>query len=146
MSDGIDVDFSELTALSADLSQARVRANVHTGQKLRQAVEVSARNIRDTWRDKLSGSEHVPGGAYAVTYDMGAGESLILDALTGTQGLANSIEAEIGPEIDRAAGPLVGMLEYGTPHTPPTGYGHASLQENEDDFQRGIEKALDETL
>ena len=146
MNDAISVDFSELGLLAADLGQARLRSNVHTGQKLRQAVEVSARNVRDAWRDKLEGSEHIPAGAHSVTYDMGAGESLILDALTGTQGLADSIEAQIGPELERAAGPLVGMLEHGTPSTPPRGYGHAALQENEADFQRGIEKALDETL
>lgn len=146
MTDSVGFDSSELDALAADLRQARLRPNVHTGTKLRQAVEITARKVRDSWRDKLRGSEHVPAGPWAVTYDMGAGESLALNALTGTDGLANSIQAEIGPELDRPAGPLVGMLEHGTPTVTPRGFGHASLQENEDDFQRGIEKALEESL
>jgi hypothetical protein len=143
--DSVNFDFSELTELAADLDQVRLRGDAHTGTRLRQAVEITARNVRDAWRAKLEGSEHVPAGPYSVTYDMGAGESLVHDVLTGTSGTAASITAEIGPEIDRAAGALVGMLEFGTPTVAPTGYGHASLQENEADFQAGIAKAIEES-
>jgi hypothetical protein len=43
-------------------------------------------------------------------------------------------------------GGLVGALEYGTPTTPPTGFGHAALQKNEDDFEKGLAEAVKDIL
>jgi hypothetical protein len=66
-----------------------------------------------------------------VSYDVGVG--------------SDGITAEIGPEIG-GPGALVGMLEYGTPTTPPTGYGHGALQKNEADFIKGLEIAAGDIL
>ena len=112
-------DFSELSKLAADLGEvpAKMRRNVRT------AVEVTARHVKDDWRDPLKQSEYVPRGAYAVSYDVTSGPE--------------GVTAEIGP-VTGGPGALVGMLEYGTPTTPPTGYGHAALQKNEEDFIKGL--------
>ena len=120
-------DFSELSKLAADLGEvpAKVQRNVRT------AVEVTARHVKDDWRKPLSQSEYVPRGAYAVSYDV----------TSGPQGVA----AEIGP-VTGGPGALVGMLEYGTPTTPPTGYGHAALQKNEEDFIKGLAIAAGDIL
>jgi hypothetical protein len=118
----INFDFSEIDKLAADLGEvpAKIRPNV------RKAVEVTARHVKDDWRVPVSGSQSVPGGARTISYDVTSGP--------------DGAEAEIGPEIG-GPGALVGMLEYGTPTVGPTGYGHAALQKNEDDFVKGLEIA-----
>ena len=134
------VEFSDLTQLTADL-----RAVVlDTGVELVKAVEVTAHNVRDSWRDKLKGSETVPRGAASVTYDMTAGDAPV-GALPGSTA-AKEIGAEIGPELGRAQGPIVGMLEYGTPTTGPRGFGLESLRENEEDFERGVALAAEASM
>lgn len=127
----IEFDFSDVTALAADLSHAARVAPENVGK----AVAVTAKKVRDGWREPLSGSESLPGGAAAVTYDL-KGSS----ALTGS-----AISAEIGPEL-KGQGPLVGMLEYGTPTTGPRGYGAEALRKNQEDFERGILRAVEDAL
>lgn len=124
----IEFDFSELDALTADLTRAPKVAAENVGKALR----VTAHKVRDDWREPLSGSEYLPGGAAAVSYDLKGAASLTGSALS----------AEIGPEL-KGQGPLVGMLEYGTPTVGPRGYGLAALQKNEADFIDGINKAGD---
>ena len=121
MSDGIKFDFSEILLLTADLGKAsaKVVPNVI------KAVEVTARHVKDDWREPWSGSEHVPGAPPSITYDMKLGAG---------------ISAEIGPEIG-GPGALAGMLEYGTPNTGARGYGAEALHRNEGDFVEGITKA-----
>lgn len=128
MADGISIDFSDLNKLAADLSDAPVKAVPF----IRKAVEVTARKVKDDWREKLQGSSRVPRGPASISYD------LKLD----TDG---SIGAEIGPEL-KGQGPVVGMLEYGTPSTAPTGFGHEALQKNEADFEKGLGVALGDVL
>ncbi len=115
-------DFSELDALAADLGKVstEMRSNV------RKAVEVTARHVKDDWKEQLEGSEHVPGGARSISYDIAE--------------FPGSIEAEVGPSVG-GPGALVGMLEYGTPTVGPTGYGHGALQKNEADFVKGLQIA-----
>ena len=120
-------DFSELSKLAADLGNAT--ANVQKNARI--AVEVTARHVKDDWRKPLSQSEFIPRGAHTVSYDVTAGPE--------------GITAEIGPVLG-GPGALVGMLEYGTPTTPPTGYGHAALQKNEADFIKGLQIAAGEIL
>jgi hypothetical protein len=120
-------DFSELSKLAADLGEvpAKVQRNA------RIAVEVTARHVKDDWRAPLSQSEFIPRGAQSVSYDLSVGPE--------------GITAEIGPVIG-GPGALVGILEYGTPTTPPTGYGHAALQKNEADFIKGLQIAAGDIL
>jgi hypothetical protein len=125
-------DYSELSKLAADLGEipAKTHANV------RKAIEVTARHVKDDWRDPLSQSEMIPRGAFTVSYDIA----------TDSEG----VTAEIGPTVrgkgSHWLGGLIGTLEYGTPTTPPTGYGHAALQKNEDDFEKGLAEAVKDIL
>jgi hypothetical protein len=125
-------DFSELSKLAADLGE--IPAKTHTN--VRKAVEVTARHVKDDWRDPLSQSEMIPRGAFTVSYDIA----------TDSEG----VTAEVGPTVrgrgSHWLGGLIGALEYGTPTTPPTGYGHAALQKNEDDFEKGLAEALKDIL
>lgn len=133
------VDFTELTELAADLSAVPFES----GENIVKAVEVGAVNVRDSWRDKLKGSETVPRGARSVTYDMTAGDAPA-GALPGSTA-AREVGAEIGPQLGDQ-GAIVGMLEYGTPTTGPRGFGLESLRENEEDFERGIAMAVDAAM
>lgn len=120
----INFDFSELDKLAADLGDVsrKIRPNVV------KALTVTARNVKDAWREPLKGSAQVPGGDRTISYDV-----------TVT---ADGVEAEVGPELG-GIGAIVGMLEYGTPSTGPTGYGHAALQRNEADFIKGLQIAAE---
>lgn len=120
-------DFSELSKLAADLGAVpeKVQGNA------KKAVEVTARHVKDDWREPLAQSESIPRGAQTVSYDLTVS--------------SEGVSAEIGPVVG-GPGALVGMLEYGTPTTPPTGYGHHALQKNEADFIKGLEIAAGDIL
>jgi hypothetical protein len=134
MADQVDFDFSELNQLAADLT----KANVTMPKKVQQAVEVTARKIKDAWKEKLKGTAGVPLGAYTITYD--------LDAKPG-QG-SSVISAEIGAERGRKQAPIVTVIEFGAPgnNLAPRGYGAGALQENQADFIKGLEIAIGDPL
>lgn len=128
----VDFDFSELDQLAADLGEAAK----NVGPFVRKAVEVTARNVRDDWRENAKGMDHAPAFPFSITYD-----------LIGFQGFgATALNAEIGPDKDRKQGALGNLIEYGSRNNPPQGLGHGALQRNEADFERGIEKAIDDAL
>ena len=125
MPDGIDLDLTDVLKLAADLGEIPDDAQ----KFIRKAVEVTARHVRDDWRDPLKGSEYLPGGAYTVSYDFKPDPT--------------GIAAEVGPEL-RGQGPLVGMLEYGTPTVGARGYGAAALERNQGDFEKGLSLAVED--
>ena len=133
MTDGISFDFGAINELVADLRAAPEKVL----PKVRQALEVSARHVKDDWRDAWKGSGHVPGGAASISYDiMGMASAYVGRSL---------MWAEIGQYL-RGQGPVVGMLEYGTPNTGARGYGAEALHKTEGDFIKGIEKATEDML
>ncbi len=132
MADSVSFNFDELNTLAADLGEIPRSAR----KNVRAALQVTARNVKDAWRGKLEGSETLPALPYAVTYDVDANKVFGVDVL----------RAEIGFDKSRSQGPLGNISEFGTPSTPPRGFGHAALEENQADFERGISIALDETL
>lgn len=127
MADGVEIDFSDVLLLAASINEAAEGAL----GRVRQAVEVTARHVDDDWSEPLEGSRTVPGGPASITYDIEVSD--------------DEVRAEIGPELT-GQGPIVGMLEYGTPSTSPRGYGEAALEQNRSDFLRGIEIALDQAM
>lgn len=132
MADGPSFDFSEIDRLAADFG----KVNPAIAEGLKTALERTARNVKDVWRDKLAGSEHLPRLPYAVSYDIRN-----IRAVTGSD-----LTAEIGFDKSRTQGPLGTISEYGTPRTPGRGYGLAALQENLPDFQHGIDEAINDGL
>lgn len=120
-------DFSDISKLAADLGE--VPEKLH--RNVLSAVKVTALKTKRDWQEPLKGSASIPGGARSISYDIKTSR--------------DGVSAEIGPEIG-GPGALVGMLEYGTPSTGPTGYGHAALQKNEADFVKGILLATEDVL
>ena len=129
----IDFDFSELDKLAVDLGKVPDDA----GKKIRQAVEVTSRHIKDSWAEKLTGENGVPHAPRSITYD-----------ITATAGAVSQIEAEIGAERGRLQAPIVTVLEFGAPgnNLAPRGYGHGALKDNEADFVKGLEIATEIVL
>lgn len=140
MADGIQIDASDISKLAADIGKAPSKS----GRTLRQAIEVTAVKIRDTAREKASGLEHAPAFPASITYDVGANLSLLRE--TFGDGGADTLIAEIGPDKDRPQGALGNLLEYGSVNNSPRGIMHGALQENQADFEKGIDKAIDQAL
>ena len=121
-------DFSELLELAADLTGA----GDEVGPFVKKAVEVTARNIRDDWRQ---GAEVGRGDGYSERY----ASSIFYDVEEGP----GEIGAEIGPELGRA-GASAGFLEDapGGVQASPQHAGRNATRANEDDFVRGLEIAI----
>jgi len=134
VSDEIQIDVSALDKLSADLGTVPDGS----GKRIRQAVEVGARNVKDSWKTKISGSRGVSRGAASISYD-----------IKGTAAASGSeVSAEIGPVLSGPGGqgPIVGQVEMGTPTLAPRGYGLAALKEEEADLEKGLDLAIDQAL
>lgn len=134
MADSIQFDFTEINALAADLGDAPRDAGV----KIRQAVEFTARGVKDAWRDKLKGTQGLPVAFLTIDYD--------LDHIVGED--ASSITATIGSRTGKKQATFVTVMEFGAPgqNLAPRGYGAGALQENQADFEKGLSIAIGEPL
>ena len=121
-------DFTELYELAADLSGA----GDEVGPFVKKAVEVTARNVRDDWRQ---GAEVGRGEGYSERY----ASSIFYDMKYGR----GEIGAEIGPELGRPGG-SAGFLEDapGGVKVSPQHAGRNAVRANEADFVNGLEVAL----
>lgn len=140
MADGATIDSSDFARLAADLG----KVPPETGEYAAKALEVSARRVRDDWRQNATGLAHAPAFPYSITYDVGS-TSGALRGLLGGAG-AQDLMAEIGPEKGRAQGALGNLIEFGSVNNPPMGLGHGALQLNEPDFEQGIDRAIADGL
>ncbi|WP_188699888.1 hypothetical protein [Microbacterium nanhaiense] len=149
MADGIDIDKADISKLSSDLG----RTSEAAWKNLQKAIEVTARNVRDTARENSKGLAHAPAFPYSITYDVGVGYDQSLSqaassVLTGSISDARSttLRAEIGPDKNRKQGALGNLIEYGSVNNPPQGIMHGAIYANEDDFERGVNIAIDDAL
>lgn len=129
MSDSISFDFGELLDLSADLGDAKKEVIPF----VRKAVEVTARDVKDSW---AKGAKRTGLGGYAASIDY--------DMKLGTDG---SIGAEIGPNLDKPQGSF-GFVEDapGDIRSAPQHSGRKAAKNAEADFIRGIEQAGEDAL
>lgn len=130
MADSINLDFSELTRLAADLGKVPDTA----GPFLRSAIEFTSVEVKEA-AQKTAGSGNrrwkpLPAGIdYEVTVDAGVGGS--------------SLTSEIGYDKDRTDVAKLGNIrEYGSSRVAPHNDLLNALHKNEADFQKGLEKAL----
>lgn len=144
-----DIDNSDLSKLVSDLGEASDAA----WKNMQKAIEVTARNVKDTWRDNARGMAHAPAFPSSITYDVGVGydqsigqaaASVISGGISSAR--SSTLRAEIGPDKDRPQGALGNLIEYGSVNNSPMGLGHGALQANEGDFERGIDRAVDDAL
>lgn len=128
----IIVDASEVDRLAADLKAVPDGA----GRFVRAAVEVSARHVKDGWKDETQGIKGAPRFPFAVTYD-----------IQSFQGFgASVVQAEIGPDKERPQGALGNLIEFGGDTQggldSNRGVGAGEVREVADDFARGVSRAL----
>ncbi len=146
MPDGITCDNSEFMNYATDLDHVPDGA----GLNIIKAVHVSSRNIKDGWREQLEGSETIPHGSRAISYDINgsAVADSALDLLAGATGLTgrSEIVSEIGPRLNSSQGPIVGIVETGTPTIAPRGYGAYQLEAEIPGFEAGLAKAVGDVL
>lgn len=123
-------DFSELYELVSDLRDVPLEAN----RNIKKAVEVTARSVRDDWREGATVSR-----SYAQQY----ASSIFYDIKYP----GGAIEAEVGPEIGRPGG-SAGFLEDapGGVRAAPQHAGRDALEANEPDFVRGLEIAITDAV
>ena len=131
----MDVDFSDLDKLAADLTDAPDTLPKH----LRKALEVTAKRVKDDARKSVGARKYFKGGASAIDYE-----------LTGFSGVVSGMDAEIGYNKGRRAGRLGNLIEFGAPRSnnslPPGGELQKALAGNREDFERGILAAVDDAL
>lgn len=134
--DSFTVDTSEVDRFAADLGKVPETA----GRYLRTAVEVSARHVKDDWRENAEGQLGASRFPKSITYDVKSAH------LFGQ----SVIEAEIGPDKARRGlqGPLGNLIEYGTAAdgglSSRVGTGAAALERTAADFERGLSRALED--
>lgn len=123
----MDADFSELNALAADLRSVPAVSN----RLVKKAVEVTARNIKDDWRQGAS-RNGLRQYALDIDYDITV--------------KSDAIEAEIGPTIGDSGS--FGFVEDGGPSvlSKPQHAARDAVRANEDDFVRGLEIAVFESI
>lgn len=133
------VGFQEL---SADLGEVPKNA----GKYIRQAVEYGAVNVKNYWRADLPKEGAAKALPYAIGYDIYSNSSIFHDVLPSTDepGTATTITADIGPDKNKRQGALGNLLEYGSINNPAEGEGSQALEDETEDFQHGLEKAIDD--
>jgi hypothetical protein len=131
VADSINMDFAEFDKLAANLEQAPREARVG----IRKAAQVTAGKVRVAWQGKLAGTEYLPHLGRAITFEVTSDNSPIAD-----------ITAEIGPVRGKKQAAFSHLSEFGSSRTPGRGYGLRALEENADDFEYGIGKAIDDPL
>lgn len=127
MTDGIEFDFSELLSLAADLGDAPKEAVPN----VIKATEVTARNVKDDWRESADRTG-LAGYAADVDYDM------VLEA--------PMIGADIGPTPGDSGS--FGFVED-APGGVPSDAQHAgrdAAKAAEPDYVRGLLIAISEPL
>lgn len=126
-------DFSELMQLSRDLSDVPSEAN----RRIKQAVEVTARHIKEDWREGADISGGYPDSyAAAISYDL--------------EFPGGSIDAVIGPVLGATGGASAGFLDDPLSSEGVDGpihhAGRDAMESNEPDFDRGLEIAITEAV
>lgn len=136
MADGITFDFDDLNRLAADLELA----SKDIGPFLDSAIKFTSVRVKRGAARKVSRRRHFRQAAAAIDFDVkhfkGFG--------------AHVIESEIGYDKDKAAGQLGNLVEFGAPNSPnalaPGNELVTTLHEEEPDFIRGVEKAVDDAM
>ncbi|ANZ17457.1 hypothetical protein O1L44_16300 [Streptomyces noursei] len=100
--------------------------------KSRQAVEITARKVKDSAKQRASGFKHLPHYPRSIGYDLHGGPG--------------AVWAEIGPDNRAAQWGLGRFIEFGTPTSGPHPHMGPALVENEADFTRGMLIAVTEAI
>lgn len=121
-------DLGDLRRLVADLSAAPERAR----GEIQRVVSKGALNIKNDWRERVSGLHRLKHLQYAVNYDMAIG--------------VDSIGADVGYDKARVQAPLGNVEEFGTASTPGHLDGQHALDAEEPRFLAALEDAAERSV
>lgn len=125
-------DFSDLMSLAADLGEAAAAASPF----IRKAVQVTSHNVKKDAQATASGRKDIGHASSAIDYEITESDS--------------GVESEIGYNKDKPAGPLGALIEFGGlragNHLAPSHDLGNALLNNEDDFEAGLARAVDDGL
>lgn len=118
-------DTSGLDRLAADIGAAALGV----APLLEKALGMTSKRVKDDWNGKLYSDGHARLTGRSISYDV---------TVSGP-----TISAEIGAKRGegRQAG-IVRLLENGSVHNAPHGFGSAALGENEADFEARLAFAV----
>ncbi len=102
----------DVQQLAADLANSEV-----TPAQARVAVRSVCENVKATWRENASGLAHARAYPFSIGYS--------------TQERPFGADAEVGPDKDRAQGPLGNLLEYGSVNNAPGNHGGQALDRHQ---------------
>jgi len=133
VTDQVYVDTSELDRYAVHALGEYAKA---AAADIDKTLEFNANLIKKSWRDKVSGNEYAPRAPFSIDYER-----------KGFASFAGSeVEYEVGARkgVEKQGG-VVLLLEYGAPKKglSARGFGIAAMQENLDDLEQGVAKALD---
>lgn len=123
-----DVTIIGLEPVAAELETFPLRLAIN----VTKAVQVTSQKIRDDARSRIRRRKYLPRYPSSITYDINI--------------TAEGIEGEIGPDKNRAQGPLGNIIEYGTSKNAPIPHLGPALDANADDLQHGVEIAVQQAL
>jgi hypothetical protein len=134
MSGGSDV--SQLTTLARDLGEL---GSPQFAENLMPAMAATAGLVKSTWNGKLYTEGAASRTGRSISYDVGVAHDFDLFALDADGVKSSTLIAEIGPKTGsgKQAG-IVRLLENGSVHNAPHGYGAAAIHEHESDFEAAI--------
>jgi hypothetical protein len=132
----VDFNTSQLSQLAQDLGRL---GSPEFAENLLPAMKSTAALVKATWNAKLYTEGHADRTGNAITYDVGVGDHSFDLFATEVGDARSTILAEIGARTGsgRQAG-VVRLLENGSVHNAPHGYGAASLHEHESDFEAAL--------
>ena len=118
-------EFDEIYQLARDLGDAADASDL-----IRKAVQVTSNNIKKQSQESVRMRRQIGHAAQAITYD--------------TVESSSGVDAEIGYDKDRPAGALGNIVEFGNPRFSPSYDLGNALLNNEDDFEYGLGRAVDD--
>lgn len=124
----------DLSRLAADMSAAPKSAWPLIGK----ALGVTALRVKNDWNENLGGGRN-QGSAFK---HIGRTVDFDIKPLPGSTGL----DAEIGPNLGKLQGAMAGWFEEGQANIPALHPGYDAMKKNEDDFERGLARAVEDSL
>lgn len=126
-------DFSDIYTLAKDLTDVPAAAN----RNIKKALEVTARGVKDDWRQGAEISGGYPASyAASISYDF--------------EFPGGAIEAVIGPVLGATGGASAGFLDEPLSLAGVDGpihhAGRDAAEANEEDFYRGLEITVTEAV
>lgn len=126
---GFTIEASEVNQLAAALGEVASSAGLY----VRDAMQTTAIDITNEWRDAASGLASLPAYGRSIGYDF-----------AGFQGFGSTVlRCDIGPDKNRRQGSFGAIVENGSPTSAPHKFGENILDAHSDQYEELLIAALE---